>query len=79
MRNIVSSEDAHEASWMKKFIRDVGEVPSIQDPLDVFHQNYGDITLAKEPRSHKKTRHISLRFNFFRNNVEEGEINIRKV
>ena len=76
---IAASEAAQEAAWMKKFIGDLGVVPSIQDPLEVFCDNEGAIALAKEPRSHKKTRHISRRFNFIRYKVEDGEISIRKV
>ncbi|XP_042753151.1 secreted RxLR effector protein 161-like [Lactuca sativa] len=46
---IAASEAAQEAAWMKKFIRDLGVVPTIQDPLDVFYDNEGATTLAKEP------------------------------
>ena len=49
---------------MKKFIEDLGVVPSIQDPLEIFCDNEGAIALAKEPRSHQRTRHIHRRFNY---------------
>ena len=64
---------------MKKIIGDLGVVPTIQDPLDIFCDNEDAISFAKEPRSHKNTMHISRRFNFIRYKVEEGEISIRKV
>jgi len=49
---------------MKKFIDELGVVPSIQDPLEIFCDNEGAIALAKEPRSHQRTRHIHRRFNY---------------
>ena len=76
---VAASEAAKEAVWMKKFIEELGVVPSIQDPLEIFCDNEGAIALAKEPRSHKRTRHIHRRFHYIRNEVERGEICIRKV
>ena len=76
---VAASEAAKEAAWMKKFIEDLGVVPSIQDPLEVFCDNEGAIALAKEPRAHKRTRHIHRRYNFIRSKVNDGDISIRKV
>ncbi|XP_052626916.1 secreted RxLR effector protein 161-like [Lactuca sativa] len=76
---IASLEVAQEVAWMKKFIRDLGVVPSIQDPLEVFYENEVAIALAIYRKSHKKIRHISCRFHFIRYKVEDGEIGIRNV
>jgi hypothetical protein len=64
---------------MKKFIDELGVVPSIQDPLEIFCDNEGAIALAKEPRSHQRTRHIHRRFNYIRDEVASGDICIHKV
>ena len=42
----------------------------------VFCDNTGAIALAKEPRFHKKTRHIKRCFNSIRENVQDGDIDI---
>ncbi|KAL4590248.1 hypothetical protein LXL04_003174 [Taraxacum kok-saghyz] len=76
---VAASEAAKEAAWMKKFIEDLGVVRSIQDPLEVFCDNEGAIALAKEPRAHKRTRHIHRRYNFIRSKVDDRDISIRKV
>ena len=76
---VAASEAAKEAAWMKKFIDELGVVPSIQDPLEIFCDNEGAIALAKEPRSHQRTRHIHRRFNYIRDEVASGDICIRKV
>ncbi|KAJ9553605.1 LOW QUALITY PROTEIN: hypothetical protein OSB04_017650 [Centaurea solstitialis] len=63
---IAVNEAAKEAVWMKKFIGDLGVVPSIQDPIEIFCDNEGAVILAKEPRSHKRTRHILRKFHYVR-------------
>ncbi|KAJ0765449.1 putative RNA-directed DNA polymerase [Helianthus annuus] len=76
---IAASLAAQEAAWLKKFIADLGVVPTIQDPLEIFCDNEGAIAQIKEPRAHQKTRHIERRFNYIRDEVEKGKICIRKV
>ena len=64
---------------MKKFIEELGVVPSIQDPIEIFCDNEGVITQAKEHRAHQKTMHILRRFNYIRDVVNARDISIRKV
>ena len=76
---VAASEAAKEAVWMKKFISDLGVVPAIREPLDIYCDNEGAIALSKEPRAHKRTRHIQRRFHYIRSEIENGVIRIRKV
>ena len=76
---MAASEAAHEAIWMKEFITDLGVIPNASGPITLFCDNTGAIALAKEPRFHKKTRHIKRRFNSIRENVQDGDIDICKV
>ncbi|KAJ9547882.1 hypothetical protein OSB04_020425 [Centaurea solstitialis] len=76
---IAVNEAAKEAVWMKKFIGDLGVVPSIQDPIEIFCDNEGAVILAKEPRSHKRTRHILRKFHYVRKVVEDRDIIISRV
>jgi hypothetical protein len=76
---IAASEAAHEAVWMKEFITDLGVIPNASGPMALFCDNTGAIALAKEPRFHKKTRHIKRRFNSIREHVQDGDIDICKV
>ena len=64
---------------MKGFIIDLGVIPSASSPMTLFCDNTGATALAKEPRFHKKTRHIKRRFNSIRENVQDGDIEICKV
>ncbi|KAK8597033.1 hypothetical protein V6N13_001660 [Hibiscus sabdariffa] len=55
---IAASEAAKEAVWIKKFVTELGVVPSISDPIELYCDNNGTIAQAKEPRSHQRSKHI---------------------
>ncbi|KAD2804168.1 hypothetical protein E3N88_37545 [Mikania micrantha] len=76
---IAASDAAKEAAWMKKFIADLGVVPSIARPIEVMCDNSGAIAQAKEPRSHHSTKHILRKFHYIREILERGDITINKV
>ena len=69
---IAASEAAHEAVWIKEFITDLGVIPNASGPMTLLCDNTGAIALAKEPRFHRKTRHIKRRFNSIRESVQNG-------
>ena len=76
---IAASEAAKEGVWMKQFMIDHGVVPSALDPMTLFCDNTGAIALAKEPRFHKRTRHIKRCFNSIHDYFKEEDINICKI
>ena len=76
---MAASEAAQEALWVKEFITDLGVIPNVSSPRTLFYDNTGAIALAKEPRFHRKTRHIKRHFNSIRESVPNGDIDICKV
>ncbi|KAK1685423.1 hypothetical protein QYE76_046271 [Lolium multiflorum] len=64
---------------MKRFIVELGVVPSALDPLVIYCDNMGAIANAQEPRSHKRLKHIKLRYHSIREYIEDGEVKICKV
>jgi hypothetical protein len=76
---IAASEAAKEDVWIRKFVSELGVVPSATSPLDLYCDNSGAIALAKEPRSHKKSRHILRNYHLIRHFVEKGDVKVYKV
>ena len=76
---IAASEAAKEGVWMKQFMTDLGVVPSVMNPMTLSRDITGAIALAKEPRFHKRTKHIKRRFNSICDAVKEEDINMWKV
>ena len=67
---IAASEATNEGVWMKEFISDLVVIPSASGLMKIFCDNTGAITLAKESRFHKKTKHIKRRFNSILDQVQ---------
>lgn len=47
---MAASKDAKEATCLKNIIGDVGVVSRIKEPLQIFCDNEGVVTLTKEPK-----------------------------
>ena len=71
-----ASEAAKEAVWIRKFIDELGVVPSIKGPIDLYYDNNGAIAKAKKPRSHQKVKHVMRRFHLLREWISGGEVKI---
>ncbi|WKA12852.1 hypothetical protein VitviT2T_030203 [Vitis vinifera] len=76
---IAASEAAKEAVWMKKFISELGVVPSIEEPIPLLCDNNGAIAQAKEPRSHQKSKHVLRMYHLIREIIERGDVKIEKI
>ena len=76
---IAASKAAKEAVWIRKFVSELGVVPSASCPLDLYCDNMGAIAQAKEPRSHQKSKHILRRYHLIREIVDRGDVKICKV
>ncbi|GKC97301.1 hypothetical protein Tco_1167576 [Tanacetum coccineum] len=76
---IADCEASKEAIWMKNFIRDLGVVPTIQDPIEIFCDNESVVALTKEPKDHGKLNHIERKYHFFRRKVKEGHVIVKHI
>ena len=76
---IAASEAAMEAVWMRKFISDLGVMPSIELPTKMYCDNSAAITFANEPGVMRGARHFQRRYHYVREQVEIGEINVLKI
>ncbi|GJW68638.1 retrotransposon protein, putative, ty1-copia subclass [Tanacetum coccineum] len=73
------SEAAMEAVWIRKFVRDLGVMPSIKEPINMYCDNSAAIIFANDSGIMKGARHFLRRYHFVREQVESGEIKILKV
>ena len=76
---MAASGGAHEAIGVKEIITVLGVIPNASGPMTLFCDITRAIAIAKEPRFHRKTRHIKRRFNSIRESVQNGDIEIYKV
>ena len=74
---IAASEAAKEVFWYKKFATKLGVMSSNAIPL--YCDNNSAIALAKEPRSHQKSKHIEWPFHLIRDYLEKDYVEVKRV
>nr|GFC31285.1 hypothetical protein [Tanacetum cinerariifolium] len=76
---VAASEAAIEAVWIRKFVGDLGVMPSINKPINIYCGNSTAIIFANEPGIMKGARRFLWRYHYVREQVETGEIKLIKV
>ncbi|XP_070039999.1 secreted RxLR effector protein 161-like [Nicotiana tomentosiformis] len=76
---VEASEAAKEAVWLGNFLRELGVVPSIQAPITLYCDNSGAVANLKEPRSHKRAKHIERKYHLIREIVQRGDVVVTKI
>ena len=65
--------------WIKNFILDLGVVPLAQSAITLYCDHNGAVTNAKEPRSHKRGKHIERKYHLIREIVGRGDIVVSQI
>ena len=76
---MAASEDSKEAIWLKKFILDLHVIPSADRPITLYCDNSGAVAQSKEPRSHKKQKHILRKYHLIRDFIDRGDTVVTKI
>lgn len=76
---VAASEAAKEAVWLRNFFLDLSVIPSMQLPITLYCDNSGAVANSKEPRTHKKTKHIECKYHLIRDIVQRGDVLVTKV
>lgn len=76
---VAASEVAKEAVWLKNFLMDLGVVLSVQSAITLYCDNSGAVVNSKEPRSHKRGKHIERKYHLIREIVQRGEVIVTKI
>jgi hypothetical protein len=76
---IVASETTKEAIWIRNFVSELGVVPSASSPMDLYCDNSGAIAQAKEPRAHKRAKHVLRCYHLIREIIGRGVVKLCKV
>ena len=76
---MVASEAAKEAVWLRKFLQDLEVVPAVTARLKLFCDNSGAVAQSKEPRNHKKQKHIERKYHLIRDIVQRGDVEVTQI
>ena len=59
---MAASEAAKETVWLRKFLTELGAIAKVVDPMMLYCDNNGVVAQAKEPRNHRKGKHIEIKY-----------------
>ena len=76
---VVACEVAKEAVWLKKFLSGLGLVRIEQVPFTLFCDNSGAVAQSKDPRNHKKGKHIKRKYHIIRDIIAHGDVVVAKT
>ena len=58
---------------------DMGVVPSVQSAITLYCNNSGAVANSKEPRSHKREKHIERKYHLIREIVSRGDAIVSQI
>ena len=76
---VATCEAAKEVVWLKKFLSDLGVVRMEQVPITLFCDNSAVVAQSKDPRNHKKGKHIERKYHIIRDIVARGDVVVAKI
>ena len=76
---VAACEAAKEDVWLKKFLSDLGVVRMEQVPTTLFCDNSGAVAQSKDPRNHKKGKHIERKYHITQDIVARGDVVLAKI
>jgi hypothetical protein len=76
---ITTSKATKEVVWIIKSVAELGVIPSVSSPVDLYCDNSGAIAEAKESRSYQKSKHVLRHYHFICKIIEWGDVKIFKV
>ncbi|GKC71523.1 hypothetical protein Tco_1117406 [Tanacetum coccineum] len=76
---VAASNASKEAVWIRKFIYGLGVVPTNEEPMKMYCDNNGAITIANKPGITKGARHYRAKVHYLREVIEFGDIVLEKV
>ena len=76
---VAACKAAKEVIWLKKFLSDLGVVRMEQVPITLFCDNSGVVAQSKDPRNHKKGKHIERKYHIIWDIVARGDVVVAKI
>ena len=76
---VAACEAAKEAIWLKKFHSDLVYGSRNSIPITLFCDNSGAVALSKDPRNHKKGKHIERKYHIIGDIIACGDVVVAKI
>ena len=77
--HVAACEAAKEAVWLRKFLIDLEIVSDAAQPMTLYCDNSEAVANSKEPRSHKRSKHIERRYHLIREIEARGDVEVKQI
>jgi len=76
---IAMSESAKEGAWIRYLLEGLEYKGQDLDPITLYGDNQGALSLAENPTFHRGSKHIAVRYHLIRQEVEEGRLQLAYI
>ena len=76
---VAACESAKESIWLRKFLTDLEVVPNMHLLITLYCDNSGAVANSKEPRTHKRGKHIKRKYHLIREIVQRGDVILTQI
>nr|GEU72388.1 hypothetical protein [Tanacetum cinerariifolium] len=76
---IASFDASKEVVWVRKFISELGIVPTIKEPIGMYCDDTRAIVVANESGITKSARHFCAKVHYLHEVIEYGDVKLEKV
>ena len=76
---VATFEVTTEALWLRKFLTDLEVVPNMHLSITLYCDNSGAVANSREPRSHKREKHIEHKYHLIREIVHRGDVVVTQI
>ena len=76
---VACSSAIQEVVLLKRFLQDIGVVKTTFEPVTLYCDSMAALTYAKDPKYHRKTKHIQIRYHFVRDMITQNEVVLKHI
>ena len=76
---VAACEAPKEAVWLRKFLTDLEVIPNMYLPITLYCDNIGAVANSREPRSHRRGKHIECKYHLIREIVHRGDVVVTQI
>ncbi|OIT27592.1 retrovirus-related pol polyprotein from transposon tnt 1-94, partial [Nicotiana attenuata] len=76
---VACASAVQEAVWLKRFFEHLDITKNSQGPMTLYCDSQAAVAYTKYPKYHSKTKHVDIKYNFVRDMVASGEINLQYI
>lgn len=76
---VATTSAVQEGVWLRHFLQHLWASASSLRLVIFFCDNQVVISYTKDPKYHKKTKHIYIKFNFIRDIIQQNEVSLKYI